>query len=78
MKTETLYQLVARGPRKHFDSAGTISSRRVYRTRQAAMDAIAEFTVKCCGYGLSDLDQATVKVDVAELIVDEWRQPAEE
>ena len=42
-----LYQLAARGPLKHFGDSGSIHSKRVFRTREAATGYMAEFSVLC-------------------------------
>jgi hypothetical protein len=42
-----VYQLVARGPMKSFDSLGTIESRTLYRSQAAAYSAIDAFEMTC-------------------------------
>ena len=42
-----LYQLSARGPLKHFGGSGTLVSRRLFRTKEAAREYMPDFSVSC-------------------------------
>lgn len=42
-----VYQLVARGPMKSFNTSGEIESRKLYRSMPAALSAIDAFVIAC-------------------------------
>jgi hypothetical protein len=63
----TIYQLVADGPRTCELGYGVLRSRTVYRTPDAAKQEIPQFTARCCGGEVGDLEPDTIKVKLSEL-----------
>ena len=62
------YQPYAYGRRKSFeDSMGTIISKKIFRTIEAAAAYQDEFKAKCCGDGLMDLDPTSAVVSINQL-----------
>lgn len=66
-----IWQLKAKGPRKHMDGSGTIFSRLLFVDRSKAEEYVPAFTASCCNSegisSIADLDEKGIEVTIYDM-----------